>query len=57
MCSAVPVLGHAVSLLLSISKMERARNLRILVLECLLDLIQSDTKCKSDAQKTYSKMF
>ena len=42
----LPMLGHAVSLLLSISEAERARNLRILALECLLDLSQSDTKCK-----------
>ena len=42
----LPMLGHAVSLLLSISEVERARNLRILALECLLDLSQSDTKCK-----------
>ena len=33
------------SLLLSISEVERARNLRIIALECLLDLSQSDTKC------------
>ena len=52
----LPMLGHAVALLLSISEMERARNLRILALECLLDLSQSDTKCKSDVQKTYSKI-
>ena len=48
MCNAVPMLGHAVSLLLSISEMERVCNLRILALECLLDLNQSDTKCKLD---------
>ncbi|KAL4220850.1 TEL2-interacting protein 1 [Mactra antiquata] len=40
----LPLLGHSVSLLLNIAEVERARNLRILAMECLLDYSQADSK-------------
>ena len=42
----LPLLGHAVSLLLNIAEGEKARNVKILAMECLLDLSQADSKCK-----------
>ncbi|KAL3861032.1 hypothetical protein ACJMK2_007123 [Sinanodonta woodiana] len=45
--ACLPILGHAVSLLLNIAELEKARNLRILALECLLDISLADSQYSS----------
>ncbi|XP_060595560.1 TELO2-interacting protein 1 homolog [Ruditapes philippinarum] len=57
----LPLLGHSVSLLLNIAEVERARNLRILAMECLLDFSQADSKLsqcmKADIGNLYASFL
>ncbi|XP_052284808.1 TELO2-interacting protein 1 homolog [Dreissena polymorpha] len=53
----LPLLGHSVSLLLNIAEMERARNLRILAMECLLDFSQADSKLSACMKADIGNMY
>ncbi|XP_052760793.1 TELO2-interacting protein 1 homolog [Mya arenaria] len=53
----LPLLGHSVSLLLNIAEIERARNLRILAMECLLDFSQADTKLSQCMKADIGNMY